>query len=126
MARCASIRSVKKIDSLSLGQQPEIAASNHSGDALRAPAGKPRQQWMRRFEKMALDAERLCHRMLRLATDAEKAGELTPDRRERLLDTWRDSAQRFARVAEELERAAQHGAPIPAADEIDETDVGLD
>jgi len=84
-------------------QQSQSLVQNYSDKTFRARAGKPRQQWARRFDQIAVNAEQLCHRMVCLADSAEKKSELTPERRKPLADACRSAARRFNDTAELLE-----------------------
>ena len=76
-----------------LKEQQSLGLTQNYGDTpFLARAGKPRQQWVRRFDQAAEDAERLCLRMARLTDRAEKEAELTPERRKRLADVCRSAA----------------------------------
>jgi ParB-like chromosome segregation protein Spo0J len=94
----------EKIARLPKEQQSQSLAQNDSNTPFHGRAGKPRQQWARRFDQPALDAEHLCFQMACLTDRAEKQAELTPERRKRLADACRGAARRFDDTAEHLER----------------------
>jgi ParB-like chromosome segregation protein Spo0J len=98
-------------------QQSQSLAQNYSDTTFRSRASKPRQQWARRFDQMAVDAEGLCLRMARLTDKAAKEAELTPERSKRLADACRSAARRFSDTAERLEGKPREceGMPVEEA-----------
>ena len=86
----------------------------------RKAARRPREQRMNHFEQFGLQVERLCSRMDGEVSHMRKAGQLTPERRKRLAGIWRGLAQRFTKVAENLEPTPQAGPDhLPLEEDVD-------
>jgi hypothetical protein len=85
-----SLNRAEKFVQLPEAQQHEVVAPSDVQAALRTKAAhEPREQWTRRFDPIISQAERLCSRIEALAARAEEAGELAPERKERLVEVWR-------------------------------------
>jgi len=86
----------------------------------RKAARRPREQRMNHFEQFGLQVEHLCSRMDGEVSHMRKAGQLTPERQKRLAGIWRGLAQRFTKVAENLEPTPQAGPDhLPLEEDVD-------
>jgi hypothetical protein len=86
-----SLNRAEKLVQLPEAQQHEVVVPSDIQAALQTKVHEPREQWTRRFDQLISQAERLCSRIEALAARAEEAGELAPERRERLVQMWRRS-----------------------------------
>jgi hypothetical protein len=98
----------EKLIHLTTAQQREVVAQNDGGTDLRPGKGKQRRSWAHQFDEMVSETERLCTRMTDLITRADDAGELMPERRQRLREAWQ-KAPRWLFVD------AQFSEEIPSA-----------
>ena len=80
-----SLNRAEKFVQLPEAQQRGVVMPSDVQAALQTP----REQWTRRFDSIISQAERLCSRIEALAARAEEAGELAPERKERLVQAWR-------------------------------------
>ena len=102
------LNKAEKLVRLPLEQQLEVVAQNDCGTNLRLGQREQRQSWARQFDEMVTKAERMCARMTNLIDRAEKEGELTPERKERLTAVWRN-APRWLSV--EIEQPRENSEP---------------
>jgi hypothetical protein len=108
-----------KIAKLPPGQQTKILAqTNGTGAVHRGRAASAHEHFTRRVDEMASQAEALSVQIGKFAANTRCVGNLTPDQRKLLVDTWRSSAKRFAVAAERLEQVSRPSSgPVEAKKE---------
>jgi ParB-like chromosome segregation protein Spo0J len=85
-----SLSKAEKLVRLRKKPPREVVTQNDCGTSVRAGT-EERQSWTRQFDEVASQLERLCAQTADLVARAEKAGELTPERRKLLLGAWHNA-----------------------------------
>jgi ParB-like chromosome segregation protein Spo0J len=106
----------EKLVHLPTEQQREVVLQNNRGNNVRPGTPEQRQSWARQFDEMASQAERMCARMADLIARAEKEGELTPERRERLVEACHNAPRWLFVETEQPEEIPEPRYSMPFKD----------
>ena len=93
-------------------EQHEFVEQNERGTNARTGAREPLESWTREFEEIVSHMARLCDRMTALVARADEAGELTLERRKRLVEACHNAPRwLFVEADGQIEMPARYRMP---------------